>query len=388
MAPRLQYKGNKNETPDAEHPKKCTVYAPRAAVLDSDSYWYWPSDQVDVKDADSPVDGQSEACSTTVHTAENNSVSSIDVHDYWAEECCDQHIETKYFLDYSRDLGRGTNSVVRPCVEIKTGKTYAVKTVKKWNTKECQSMKSEANLLRSLDHCAILKVHDQYEDPKNCHVISELCSGGELYEQVSKRAKQNKCISEDAAARIVQQIVEAISYCHKRNVVHRDIKLENVLLLKKGMKDDCLEIRLADFGLATQHAPCDEPLTDYVGTPNYVAPEVLLRSYDRSCDIWSIGVFAFAILSGAAPFAGKSNQELYQNIPTAELKFPQAAWKTKISHDAKRFVQACLQKRPSLRPTAQELSQHEWIANRSVPERVDGGKGSRMAKLRNIFCRK
>ena len=204
---------------------------------------------------------QTQAIHSTSGTTVDDSSSSFSGEE---ELSLEVDLDITYSLDYARPLGTGTNTVVRRAMERKTGKHYAVKSVCKSNVKEFNAMKAEAKLMSRLDHPKILQIHDQYHDDKSYHIALEICKGGEAYDLVTAAAKQNKTVREDVASRIVQQVVQAVQYCHSRNIVHRDIKLENVLL-KKGTKDDAMEVRLADFGMATKHCRGDAPLTDYVG---------------------------------------------------------------------------------------------------------------------------
>eukprot|EP00977_Amphora_coffeiformis_P020473 scaffold8298_cov166-Amphora_coffeaeformis.AAC.1 len=274
-------------------------------------------------------------------------------------------LDAKYGIDYLHPLGTGKNTIVRRAVECKTGNSYAVKSVDKLSYPyESAAMRGEAKLLSRLDHPHILQVHEECEDAQSYHIVLELCPGGEVYHLVTAETKRNKTVRSNVAVRIVQQVVQAVQYCHSRNVVHRDIKLENILLLQKPNEssiDAAVEIRLADFGIATYHRRGDAPLTDYVGSPTYVAPEVLNRSYDRACDIWSIGVMTYALLCGVAPFSGTTKQEVYAKIQSAPLEFTHPAWQA-VNHHAKDFIQACLQKDPRHRPTAPMLARHAWIA--------------------------
>ncbi len=147
-----------------------------------------------------------------------------------------ESIEKKYFVDHSREIGRGTNTIVRKCIDRATGNRYAVKTVRKSDTEEYENMRKEANLLTALDHPSIIKIYDTYEDDKHLHMVVEICKGGELYDHVVKPSKSKKgvvlnCPSEQVAAVIVRQVVDAVAYLHEHNIVHRDLKVSFLLCI-------------------------------------------------------------------------------------------------------------------------------------------------------------
>lgn len=112
----------------------------------------------------------------------------------------------------------------------------------------------------------------------------------------------------------MQQLLEALSYCHANNIVHKDLKPENILLEKKH---DIESIKLIDFGTAQKFDP-KKKMTTVIGTPYYVAPEVLKGSYDEKCDIWGAGVIMFVLLSGVPPFNGKDDDEIMRRVAKGE----------------------------------------------------------------------
>ena len=143
-----------------------------------------------------------------------------------------ESIDKKYFVDYSREIGRGTKTIVRKCIERSTGNRYAVKSVKRTDVDEYEHMRTEANLLTALNHPSIIKIYDTYEDDKYLHMVVEICKGGELYDYVVKPSgnekKGNEILnrpSEEISAVIVRQVVEAVAYLHNHNIVHRDLKV-------------------------------------------------------------------------------------------------------------------------------------------------------------------
>jgi serine/threonine protein kinase len=192
--------------------------------------------------------------------------------------------------------------------------------------------------------------------------VTELCSGGELFEKiVEKSSTGHGCFSEHEAARILYQILSAVSYMHKHSVVHRDIKPENILF--ETAEPDS-PIKIIDFGLARRHRAerGEPPMSTIVGTPYYISPDVLRKSYDKSSDLWSVGVIAYILLCGYPPFNGASNSEVYSAVQRGLYYFPSADWKH-VSSSARDFVVRLLQTDPRRRMSAEQAMGHPWITH-------------------------
>lgn len=157
----------------------------------------------------------------------------------------------------------------------------------------------------------ILKIFEFYQDEKCFYLITEHCSGGDLFDKI----KQKGPFNEYTTAYVVYQILSAIFYCHSINIVHRDIKADCVLIesVETTIEDDkeieLYNIRLSDFSSARTFVK-NKKLTKKIGTPYYIAPEVLKRHYNEKCDVWSIGVLMFIMLCGKPPFNGESHKEI------------------------------------------------------------------------------
>jgi len=163
--------------------------------------------------------------------------------------------------------------------------------------------------------------------------------------------------SEADAVNLVRQLMEAIQYVHNLGIAHRDLKPEN-LLLEKGERGQEV-LKIADFGLSKDFS--QEQLQTSCGTPDYVAPEVLLgEPYGIEVDIWSIGVIAYVLLCGFPPFYGETQKELFEAIMSARYEFPAPEW-TSISKEAKDFIRKILVVNPEDRYTAQQALADPWI---------------------------
>jgi len=137
----------------------------------------------------------------------------------------------------------------------------------------------EIHLLSQMNHHGIMKMVDCYEGAERVHIITEKYTGGELF--VSKNTSPNGCFSEIYAARNTKFLQQAVDYLHENDIVHRDIKRENILF--QSSQDDA--IKLIDFGLARKHTPSDQPMSNPVGAAYYMSPELLKGKYDKSCDV-------------------------------------------------------------------------------------------------------
>lgn len=167
-----------------------------------------------------------------------------------------------------------------------------------------ETLFGELDILKTLDHPNIIKLYDIFDYREFFYVVTEYCGGGELFAAV----KRNHHFSEKDASGILKQLLSAVSYLHSRNIVHRDLKPENIVFntvvdtdFSKG------RIKIIDFGTA-EIVRKGKNLTAKVGSPFYVAPEVLQQNYNNKCDVWSCGVILYVLLSGYPPFRGRSHE--------------------------------------------------------------------------------
>jgi calcium-dependent protein kinase len=160
-------------------------------------------------------------------------------------------------------------------------KRYAVKSILRESMKKDVAMlESEINILKELDHPNIVRFYETYIDYKYIHIVMQMCTGGELFDRIVKLER----FSEKEAAELMKKILSAVQHLHERNICHRDLKPENFLF--KNNKENA-EIKIIDFGLSKKFSKQETDMNTIVGTPFYVAPEVLSGKYDTQCDVWS-----------------------------------------------------------------------------------------------------
>ncbi|OMO85201.1 hypothetical protein CCACVL1_10361 [Corchorus capsularis] len=253
-------------------------------------------------------------------------------------------IEQDY--DLGAMIGCGRFGSVVLCRSKVNGEEFACKTLRKGE----ELVHQEVEIMQHLSgHPGIVTLKAVYEDLKSFFLVMELCSGGRLLDQMAKERQY----SEYCAANILKELVLVIKYCHDMGVVHRDIKPENILLTASG------QMKLADFGLAVRMSN-GQSLTGVVGSPAYVAPEVLMGNYSEKVDIWSAGVLLHALLVSVLPFQGDTLDSVFEAIKNVNLDFENGLWSS-ISQPARHLVTNMLTRDVSARLTADEVLRHPWI---------------------------
>lgn len=179
-------------------------------------------------------------------------------------------------------LGSGHYGSVRECVSRIDRNWYAVKSIDKSKITRLDHLKREVYLLAKLDHEHIIKMVDCYEDENFVHIITEMYTGGELFDKIIHNTTSRGCFSEAKAASIIKSVLEAVAYLHANEIVHRDIKPENILF---ESKEEDSPVKLIDFGLSRRHQQGEALMSNSVGTAYYMAPELLKGAYDKACDV-------------------------------------------------------------------------------------------------------
>lgn len=258
-----------------------------------------------------------------------------------------------------KELGHGHYGVVRKCMDRKTKQWYAIKSIRKSRVNKIEVLKREIDILKDVNHPNIIRLVEVHEDDKYLHLITDLCTGGELFDRIiAKTQSPEGHFSERDAAKLIHSILDAIQYCHdEKRIVHRDLKPENFLYATEA---DDSPIKIIDFGLSRPDVSPNSIMRTKVGTPYYVAPEVLRRKYTASCDIWSIGVICYILLCGYPPFYGESDTQIFDSVKAGYFDFPSPEWDS-ISDEAKDFICCLLKKEPTKRLTAAQAIQHKWI---------------------------
>lgn len=263
-------------------------------------------------------------------------------------------LEDHFEVDKQK-IGEGGFGVVRKGKDKRTGELRAIKSIRKSAKEEVERMREEIEIMRLLDHPNIVRFVESFEDRRCIYIALELCLGGELFERICRAG----CFTEDVGANCVKQMLLAINYLHQNFIVHRDLKPENWLFSTPQEVTKSL-LKLIDFGISRRFSP-GVPCHTKAGTPNYVAPEVLLGRYDEKVDIWSTGVITYVMLSGTHPFSGKSAEEVLRKVKAGLAPVDGPAWKH-ISAEGKGFVKICLQRSPGARLGASQACQHQWFA--------------------------
>ncbi|XP_052189362.1 calcium-dependent protein kinase 26 [Diospyros lotus] len=266
------------------------------------------------------------------------------------------NLKDRYAL--GEQLGWGQFGIIRACSDKLTGEVLACKSIAKdrlVTLDDVRSIKLEIEIMTRLSgHPNVVDLKAVYEEEDYVHLVMELCAGGELFHQLEKHGR----FSESEARVLFRQLMQVVTYCHEKGVVHRDLKPENILLTIKASSSP---IKLADFGLATYIRP-GQSLHGTVGSPFYIAPEVLSGSYNQEADVWSSGVILYILLSGMPPFWGKTKSRIFDAVRTADLRFPSDPW-DHISDSAKELIRGMLCTDPSKRLTAQQVLDHAWISH-------------------------
>ena len=213
-------------------------------------------------------------------------------------------------------------------------------------------MRRELEIMSLLDHPNIIRLYETYEDEQYVHIVMEYCAGGDVAERIIDNGK----FSEREAAVIMEKLLGAVNYLHLHQISHRDLKAENFLYENS---EAGAQIKIADFGMSAKFGKSLR-MQSLAGTPYYLAPEVLLGSYTKSCDIWSLGVFLYFILSGSYPFRGFCLDEVFEKLSAGEVRFEGDAW-ARVSTTAVDLIRQMLTIDPKKRISIGKALAHPWF---------------------------
>merc|ERR1711981_575155 len=296
-------------------------------------------------------------------------------------------------------LGEGSYGRVESCVNVYTQMEYAVKIINKdsWTFNRQKMLKEiELYYLCQGANDSIIQLVDYFEETDKFYLIFEKAKGGHLLNQINKRAKFNDV----EAAAIIAKLASALKYLHSRGIAHRDLKPENILCMEDAEDAVALNIRLCDFDLCSKVQPTVSTprLSSPAGSPECLAPEVVEvfvnednilydlldedLSYDKRCDLWSLGVIAYTLLCGRLPFQGccgedcgwedrneeceDCQQDLYDNIKSGYFHIPEH-----VSPLAKDLIRQLLQTDPDMRLEASDVLYHPWIVKHTTNDSID-----------------
>lgn len=326
-------------------------------------------------------------------------------------------------LNSKRDLlGEGAYSVCKRCVHKETGKEYAVKLI----SRRCQETSREVEMLRKCQgHPNIVRLYDVFQDEYNSYLVFELLKGGELLSRIRGSGKRsanggNQLMDERQVCRLFRSLVSTVDYLHSQRIVHRDLKPENLLFIDSSITS---EMKLIDFGFARELPEINSG--NFMSSPcvtlDYCAPEVLSQvikhtsqlappvgsadeqriklasaaGYTESCDLWSMGVILYAMLSGRLPFKNVTNGsaqpnsqfsfESIQQRSQKPISFDGPEWSS-ISKAVKDVIRGLLNPNPAKRLTIQQLVHNDWLMNfDSLP--VPAVVPSKTPKKRSATCK-
>ncbi|CAD8052575.1 unnamed protein product [Paramecium primaurelia] len=265
---------------------------------------------------------------------------------------------------FGKVLGQGAFGKVWKVTHKTTGLVRAIKQIKKSSLikEEEQRLFSEMNILRNLDHPHIVKLFELYQDENNYYLVTEYLSGGELFDRIKKMSS----FSESIAADYIRQILLATLHCHEQNIVHRDLKPENIIFISE---DPQSQLKVIDFGTSRKFDN-QKVMSKRLGTPYYIAPEVLGHSYTEKCDIWSCGVILYILLCGYPPFVGKTENQILDRVKLGKFTFDPEDWET-VSKEAKEFITKLLRMDPNKRLSAKQALDDPWLAKYAPSTQVN-----------------
>lgn len=258
-------------------------------------------------------------------------------------------------------LGEGSFGKVFKVKHKITGEYRAMKVINKYSTsllpEEEEEILKEINILKMLDHPNIIKVYEYFNTKRKLFILTELCTGGELFDRIT----EVRYFTETVAAHIMKQIFSATAFCHANNIIHRDLKPENILIENlEERKKDFFNVKIIDFG--TGEINKHKMLSEKTGTAYYIAPEVIENNYNEKCDLWSCGVILYILLCGCPPFSAETDDEIFKKIRIGKYHLKGSVW-NEISKEAINLISELLTKDYNKRLSAQQALNHPWFKN-------------------------
>ena len=275
----------------------------------------------------------------------------------------------EHYTFLSQTLGEGSYGFVKVATRNSDGARRAIKIIPKKRIKRPELLTREISIMKQIDHPNIVKLYETYEDIQYIYLPMEICEGGELFDKIIEMGR----FSEQLACDLFIQMISAIAYLHSKDLVHRDLKPENFLFSKREVTS---KLKLIDFGLA-KSISTEKKMTTKTGTCYYVSPEILAGPYNLKCDIWSLGIILYMMLSGYPPFDGETDRDILEAVKNGELQFSESVWDS-ISAEAKDLIRHLLDRNPTTRFTAEEVLAHPWchsqIRSPETPATIDASQ--------------
>ena len=275
----------------------------------------------------------------------------------WLSKLSSVAIMSEFEDDYTiiKNIGKGNYASVYLAQDLETRKEFAVKIIHKEEMQKksrgIDAVISEIEIMRKLNHPGLVALHRIYENDEFVYLILDFAEGGDLFHRIQKKEK----LSEAIAANLITNLLEGLRYLHSLNIVHRDIKPQNILLLSNEVDFD---LKICDFGLACLEGN-DQALR--CGSPGYMAPEILnKRSYNTKVDIFSAGIILYIILSGRAPFYGTNSNEILVKNKECRLQFHGRCW-GQVSQEGIDFLLKLTDPDPNSRFSAEQALRHPWL---------------------------
>ncbi|XP_045873170.1 serine/threonine-protein kinase SIK3 isoform X5 [Meles meles] len=253
------------------------------------------------------------------------------------------------YYEIDRTIGKGNFAVVKRATHLVTKAKVAIKIIDKTQLDE-ENLKKifrEVQIMKMLCHPHIIRLYQVMETERMIYLVTEYASGGEIFDHLVAHGR----MAEKEARRKFKQIVAAVYFCHCRNIVHRDLKAENLLL------DANLNIKIADFGFSNLFTP-GQLLKTWCGSPPYAAPELFEgKEYDGpKVDIWSLGVVLYVLVCGALPFDGSTLQNLRARVLSGKFRIPFF-----MSTECEHLIRHMLVLDPSKRLSMEQICKHKWM---------------------------
>lgn len=266
------------------------------------------------------------------------------------------HTDVQKYYHFDKVLGHGNFGTVRLATSLSHSPDMevAIKSVSKAKIKDDMFfLKRELDILMVVDHPNIIRYYESYEDDRYIHIVQELCTGGDILDRFTYAGPFN----EKTVSELMRKIFSAVNHMHSQYICHRDIKVENFLFKSR---DPAAEVKMIDFGMSSKFGKNGEALNTMVGAPNYLAPEMLNAKYGKECDVWSLGVMLFYLLSGKFPFEAETMGDSFRKITEGHFSFSAQEWGG-YTPEVRDLITRMLIVDPKSRITLPGALKHKWF---------------------------